>query len=143
MRDKLLTIYEETEKKSPLIHCITGGVSANFCANGILSVGGRPVCAHHPREVAEISASADALFVGLSGITRDKQRAICIALAVAGKKKIPAIFDAVGVACSSYRRRLAKKLIKRYKPTVIKGNYSEIYALYNDKITASGVDNSG
>lgn len=38
-------------EKQPLIHLITSPIAINDCANAILAVGGRPICAEHPEEV--------------------------------------------------------------------------------------------
>ena len=45
----------------PLIHCITNPISINQCANAVLATGGRPIMAEHPKEVREITGSAQAL----------------------------------------------------------------------------------
>lgn len=143
MKNKLIDISRKTRETEPLIHCIIGAVSANLCANGILSVGARPVCAQHPAEVSEITAKSNALLVNFSSITRERVYSIKRSLSEAKKRNIPVVIDAVGIACSKFRNRLIRKLIAGYKVDVIKGNYSEIYALYSKKYTASGVDDCG
>ena len=45
-----------------------------------------------------------------------------------------------GVACSGFRRRYVNKLLSISVPSVIKGNYSEIMAMYNAEYFSSGVD---
>ena len=35
-------------EKAPLVHCMTGAVSVNFCANAVLALGARPICAERP-----------------------------------------------------------------------------------------------
>ena len=47
-------------EKAPLVHCMTGAVSVNFCANAVLALGARPICAEHPAESAEIAVQAAA-----------------------------------------------------------------------------------
>lgn len=143
MKNKLIEISVKTRELSPLVHCITGEVSANICANGVLALGARPICAQHPREVEEITSSCDALLINFSGITSEKLKAIRISLNAAKKMDIPVVLDVVGIACSRYRKSIAKRIIKKYKPDVVKGNYSEIYALFDDSFTSSGVDDGG
>ncbi len=129
-----------TKNNSPLIHCITNPISINQCANTILALGAKPIMAEHPREVREITASADALLVNLGNITDVRMKSIMISVKEANKKAIPTVLDAVGVACSHLRRRFAKKLLNRYSPTLIKGNYSEIVALAESSYSSRGVD---
>ena len=96
--------------------------------------------AEHPLEVAEITATADGLLLNLANITDARIKSLQISAAVAMDKGVPVVLDAVGVACSGLRRKLALKLIENYRPTVIKGNCSEIMALYNPEYHSAGVD---
>lgn len=135
--DDLIT---KLRKNRPLIHCIVGPVASNFCANGALAIGARPIMAEHPLEVNEITASAQGLLLNLSGISDVKMESMKKAAVAAGENGIPTVIDAVGVSCSSLRRRFVLELLNIATPSVIKGNYSEIYALHNEKYHSSGVD---
>ena len=130
---------EETAKNS-LIHCITNPVSMNQCANTILSLGARPIMAEHPDEVTEITKTASSLLLNLGNITDARITSMRLALREANSIGIPVTLDAVGVACSSLRKTLAKLLMTFGRFAVIKGNYSEIMALYDDTYKAAGVD---
>lgn len=124
----------------PLIHCITNPISINQCANAVLAVGAKPIMAEHPKEASEITKTADALMLNIGNITNARMEAIPISLREATKKKIPVVLDVAGLACSSLRKDFVSKLLKEAVPTVIKGNYSEIFALYNEGYRSSGVD---
>ena len=113
---------------APLVHCMTGAVSVNFCANTVLALGARPICAEHPAESAEIAAQAAALSLSLANITEAKDCAMRLAAGAARTADIPMAFDAVGVGASMYRRELVKCYLAE-KPWLIKGNASEIRAL--------------
>lgn len=113
---------------APLVHCMTGAVSVNFCANTVLALGARPICAEHPEESAEIAAQAAALSLSLANITEVRDCAMRLAAGAAKAADIPMAFDAVGVGASMYRRELVKCYLAE-KPWLIKGNASEIRAL--------------
>lgn len=134
---KLLT---DIRKQQPLIHCITNPISINQCANTILAVGGRPMMAEHPGEVAEVTQTAKAIMLNLGNITDSRMESIGISGEIAAAADIPILLDVVGAACSRLRRNYANELFSKMIPTVIKGNYSEVYALYQDSYCASGVD---
>ncbi len=138
--DILNKIRNGVKQKSPLIHCITNPISINQCANAVLAAGGRPMMAEHPKEVGEITVTANALLLNLGNITDVRMESMLISAGVANKNDIPCVIDAVGVACSSHRRAYACSLIKGSRPAVIKGNYSEINALYNEGYSSAGVD---
>lgn len=133
-------IREDVELNHPLIHCITNPISINQCANALLAVGARPIMAEHPREVSEITVTAKALLLNLGNITDARMESMGISLKTAKDSHIPVILDAVGIACSGLRRNFVNELLDIAVPTVIKGNYSEINALYHGAYRSSGVD---
>ena len=136
-------ILSRLRENRPLVHCIVGPVSSNFCANGALAIGARPIMAEHPLESAEITSSACALLLNMSGITDGKMQAMTASALSAVKNNIPIVIDAVGVACSKLRREFALALMDKAVPAVLKGNYSEIYALYDGRYSSVGVDSNG
>lgn len=137
---ELNDIRKSVKNKRPLIHCITNPISINQCANAILAVGARPIMAEHPLEVREITETADALMLNLGNITDARMQSMRTSLEAAAAKGIPVILDAVGVACSALRRNFLTELLDIARPTVIKGNYSEIYALHHVAYRSAGVD---
>lgn len=134
------SIRSKVKECHPLIHCITNPISIHQCANAILAVGARPMMAEHPKEVREITQSADALLLNLGNITDARMESMLISAKAAKQKGIPIVLDAVGVACSALRREFAAELLKLVTPTVIKGNYSEINALFYETYRSAGVD---
>ena len=96
--------------------------------------------AEHPGEVAEITQTAGALMLNLGNITDIRMESIGTGAEIAKKADIPIVLDVVGIACSRLRRKYANELLSKVTPTVIKGNYSEVYGLYRDSYCASGVD---
>ncbi len=137
---KLLQIRQSVKFKKPLIHYITNPISINDCANMILAVGAKPIMAEHPLEVSEITAVSKSLGVNLGNITDNKMKSMLISGKISYEKKIPQVIDLVGVGCSKLRLDYAKKFISECHPNVIKGNMSEIKAIYGIKSSAKGID---
>lgn len=133
-------MIKEIADRSPLVHCITSPVAINDCANVVLAMGAKPFMAEHPKEVADITARAQALTVSLANVTDARMASIMISGSEAHDKNIPHIIDLVGVTCSKLRMNLAKEYIKKYKPSVIKGNVSEIKAVAGVDFSSIGVD---
>ncbi len=140
MKKKLNTLLKAARNNTSLVHAITNPISINQCANTILSAGAKPIMAEHPREVSSITKGADALLINLGNITDIRLKSIKRSVRTAEKHSIPWVLDLVGVACSPLRRNFANKLLKRNTPTVIKGNYSEIAALYSPMHKERGID---
>ena len=133
-------IRKTVKETQPLIHCITNPISINQCANGILAIGARPMMAEHPKEVSEITRTAQALMLNLGNITDARMESMLISAKTANEMGIPYLLDAVGIACSTRRREYVNALLNTAVPTVITGNYSEIQALYRDSYRSTGVD---
>ena len=97
-------IRKTVKQTQPLIHCITNPISINQCANGILAIGARPMMAEHPKEVSEITRTAQALMLNLGNITDARMESMLISAKTANEMGIPILLDAVGIACSTLRR---------------------------------------
>lgn len=138
--NKLLQIRQSVKSKKPLIHYITNQISINDCANMILAVGAKPIMAEHPLEVSEITAVSKSLGVNLGNITDNKIKSMLISGKTAYENKISQVIDLVGVGCSKLRLDYARKFISECHPNVIKGNMSEIKAIYGIKSSAKGID---
>ena len=124
-----------------LIHCITNEISCEMLANGILALGCKPVMADDPREVLDFTKQSQALFINLGHLSAEKEKAIRMAASYADQVCLPMVVDAVGVTVSSIRKSLVKDLLD-YRPTVLKGNMSEIRSLVGLKHHGVGVDAS-
>ena len=140
LKTQICETLNKIKRLCPLIHCITNPISITRCADSILSLGARPIMAEHPKEVIKITENADALLLNLGNITDVRMKSMLLSGRTAMKKIIPCVLDAVGISCSVLRKNYAKKLIRKTSPAIIKGNYSEILALYSDDYKTDGVD---
>ncbi len=131
-------LLESVRRKKPLIHCITNVVTVNDCANILLAAGARPTMAHHPFEAAEITAGCDALVCNF-GATEDYE-AMFLAAKEAAHLSHPIILDPVGAGGSTFRREKIRELMEQVSVTLIRGNASEMLALFRNEKTVVGVD---
>lgn len=122
-------------KEAPLIHCITHPIAVNDCANAVLALGARPIMAEHPKEAASIAQIARSLTVSLGNITDARAESIFLA----GNVR-PAVIDLVGITCSDFRMKLARRFLEECRPAVIKGNVSEIRAIAGAGFHNQGID---
>ncbi len=122
----------------PVVQCITNHVTVNAVANVLLMQEASPIMAHHIREVQEVQEGSSALLLNL-GATDDYE-AMLEAARAAKLAGHPIVIDPVGVGGSSYRREQMKKLLDVARPACIRGNFSEILAIYEDANTMHGLD---
>lgn len=140
MINQLKELIKTIKENKPLIHCITNPISINDCANAVLAVGANPIMAEHPKEVAEITKMSKSLAVNLGNVTDARLESIMISGKIARDNDIPCVIDLVGVACSKFRNDFAKSFIKECKPSVIKGNITEIKSIHSRHFSSNGVD---
>lgn len=129
MIKELCALRAQIKRERPLIHCITNPISINACANAILAAGARPIMAEHPREAAQITASAAAFVGNLGNITDIRIESIGLSMKEAAERGIPSVLDLVGTACSSLRLQFAAELIEKTSPSILKGNITELRAV--------------
>ena len=122
----------------PVVHCITNYVTVNDVANLILSMDASPIMAHHISEVDEVQISASALMINL-GATDDYE-AVRLAAKRAVGEEHPIVIDPVGIGVSTYRREFLLSLLEEVRPSCIRGNYSEIRAILENRNTLKGLD---
>lgn len=126
---------------APLIHNITNLVAMTPMANVLLAVGASPAMGHAREEVADLTALAGALTVNIGTPSPHWAEAMVEAAEAAGARGTPWVLDPVAVGATPYRRRIAGDLLAR-RPTVIRGNASEIRALVAEQGSGRGVDST-
>jgi hydroxyethylthiazole kinase len=129
-------------EKSPLIHNITNYVVMNNTANALRSIGASPVMAHSIDEVVEMTGIASALVLNIGTLDAEWVESMVLAGKTASKRNIPIVFDPVGAGATSYRTKVCKRIIEECKPSIIRGNASEILALSHANIQTKGVDST-
>lgn len=137
---KTFKLVSDLRRKRPLIHCISNTVTANDCANLLLSVGASPIMAQAADEMDEITARADALVLNTGTPDRDKFDACRIAGLRANACKVPVVLDPVGVGASRWRLENISSLLAEVKPSIIRANLGEAMALLGGDMHGHGVD---
>ncbi|XAR62741.1 Hydroxyethylthiazole kinase [Bertholletia excelsa] len=125
-------------QRSPLVQCITNFVSMDLMANTLLSAGASPAMIHSLQEIPDFTPIADALCINVGTLTADWLPAMKAAAAAATAAGKPWVLDPVAAGVSVFRLNACLELVE-LKPTVIRGNASEIMALTK----ASGGHNKG
>lgn len=123
----------------PLVHCITNGVVAGFTANVLLAVGASPAMVPAIEEVDEFVRIAGSLLVNVGTVTSTDAEAMLRAAATASETGTPWVLDPVAAGALTYRTGIVSRLL-RYRPSVIRGNASEILAVSGLEGASRGVD---
>ena len=126
----------------PLIYNITNYVAMNFSANVLLALGASPIMSNAVDEAEEIARQADALVVNIGTLDNNWLDAMCRAGRIMSERHKNIVLDPVGAGFTSYRLKASSRIIEECRPTVIKGNASEILALSGRSVAGRGVDSN-
>ena len=114
--------------KAPLVHNITNYVAMDISANVLLAIGASPAMVHAIEEVEEFVSFSSALVVNLGTLSPSWIDAMVKAARRARERSIPWVLDPVGAGATALRNEAVARLIAE-KPTLIRGNASEILAV--------------
>lgn len=120
---------ESLRKSAPLIQCITNFVSMDLVANVLLAAGASPAMIHSVEEIPDFTPKVHALYINVGTLTPDWLPAMKMAAAVANESKRPWVLDPVAAGASGFRLKACLDLLK-LRPTVVRGNGSEILSLF-------------
>lgn len=132
----------ELRHKRPLVHNITNYVVMDVSANALLSIGASPVMAHAAEEVREMVSLAGALVLNIGTLSHHWIEAMLAAGDEAFARRIPVIVDPVGAGATRLRTETALRLLWEIKPTIVRGNASEILSLAQAGGATKGVDST-
>jgi hydroxyethylthiazole kinase len=127
---------------APLVQNITNYVAMDLSANLLLAIGAAPAMIHAEDEAAEFAALASALVVNIGTLSPPWVRAMTAAARAAASHGKPWVLDPVGCGATAYRTAAARELLA-LRPTLVRGNASEILALAgHNRVATRGVDST-
>ncbi len=141
MHTDISSSLEKLRSIGPLIHNITNQVVKNSSANALLAIGASPVMAHAIEEVKDMVALAGSLVINTGTITTARLESMMAAAITAHDLNKPWVLDPVGAGATPFRLKSNKQLLE-LKPSVVRGNASEIVALFTGESGGKGVDSS-
>lgn len=135
------TYLHHMRATAPLVHNITNYVAMNIMANVLLAAGVSPAMVHAREEVAEFAALAQALSVNIGTLDPAWAEAMELAAKVMIAHDRPWVLDPVGVGATRFRQDVCARLLD-LRPSVIRGNASEILALAGIGAKGRGADSA-
>ena len=128
MKESLWELVLSVRSNAPLVHNITNYVVMNTTANALLAAGASPIMAHAHAEVQDMVSICSALVINIGTLDEYWIKSMELAAAKANTINKPWVLDPVGAGATPLRDDTVAMLLQ-YKPTVIRGNASEIMAL--------------
>ena len=136
----LAQVLENLRKKNPLILSLTNNVVQNITANMLLAVGAAPVMLNDAAECEQLlSVCANGLLVNVGTLSHPQAEPMRNAVDAAHAAGVPWVLDPVAVGLLRFRTEFCHELLAM-RPTLIRGNASEIMALAGEAAGGRGTD---
>lgn len=126
---------------APLTQCLTNYVAMNIAANTLLAAGAAPAMVHTVQESGEFARIAHAVTINIGTLSPAWVEGMVAAATAANAVGTPWVFDPVAHFATPYRAEVARRLLM-LRPTIVRGNASEILALGGGETAAKGVDSA-
>ena len=137
-----LNIVEALRHQNSLVICITNDVVRTFTANGLLAIGASPIMSECSEDLKDLIVNASALLINIGTLTPEKVGYYKEAIKLAKEYDVPIILDPVGCHAGAYRLSVVLDLIKTNAISLLRGNQSEIKAIYDALSPADTANNS-
>lgn len=128
IKQNIVKAVEEVRATNPMAGSVTNTVTIDFVANAQLAVGGSAAMVYLPDEGECLVAAGGAVYLNMGTQFPIYTETIPRTAAAAFNAGKPWVIDPVGIGIGKQRSDLLLK-VKQYKPTIIRGNASEIIAL--------------
>ena len=138
--ERVIEAWTQLQTQQPLVQCITNSVAANYAANVLLAAGASPAMIDNPFEAESFTQISGALSINLGTPSTEQMQAMHIAARTAQLHAKPWVLDPVGYGPILSWRSEATDQLLAFKPTVIRGNASEISTLAGNQVESKGVD---
>ena len=128
IRAAIKSAVEQVKATNPLAPSITNTVTQDFVANAQLAVGGSAAMLYMPDECEDMAKIAPAFYINMGTTMPFYAETLPKAAQALLANQKPWVLDPVGIGLSNLRTGILRQL-RSYKPTIIRGNASEILAL--------------
>lgn len=138
---ELAAVHRDLRAQAPLVQCLTNYVSMDLVANLLNAAGASPAMVHDDHEAGEMATLASAVVVNIGTPSPSWVSGMHAAASVAHERGVPWVLDPVAVGATAYRRETVTALLG-HRPTVVRGNASEVLALASATAAGRGVDST-
>lgn len=128
IQSQIIQAVESVKKTNPMAGSITNSVTINFVANAQLAVGGAAAMVYLPDEGEFLAQAGKATYINVGTLLPIYEKTLIKTAKVLHEMQKPWVLDPVAIGIGSLRTMCLSEF-KEYKPTVIRGNASEIIAL--------------
>ncbi len=134
-----MLLVNKMKSNRPLVHCMTNDVVQEITADVLLASGASPAMIIAQEECEDFARIANTLLVNVGTIFPERVQAMVSAIETMNNMNKPWVLDPVAAGVIPWRDEVLKRLLE-LRPTVVRGNASEIMALVGASNGGKGVD---
>ncbi|NCC82299.1 MAG: hydroxyethylthiazole kinase, partial [Clostridia bacterium] len=128
IKNQIFETVRTVKDTNPMAGSITNTVTINFVANAQLAVGGSAAMVYLPDEGEFLALAGGATYINVGTLFPIYEETLPLTAKILFDNQKPWVLDPVAIGIGSLRTKLLLNF-KEYKPSVIRGNASEIIAL--------------
>lgn len=128
IQNQVIQAVETVKGANPMAGSITNTVTINFVANAQLAVGGSAAMVYLPDEGEFLAKVGGATYINVGTLLPVYEQTLPHIAKVLHDTGKPWVLDPVAIGIGSLRTQLLRQF-REYKPSIIRGNASEIIAL--------------
>ena len=128
IKKQIIEAVNKVKAANPMAGSITNSVTINFVANAQLAVGGSAAMVYLPDEGEFIANAGGATYINVGTLMPIYEETLPRTAKALFETKKPWVLDPVAIGIGELRTKLLLGF-KEYKPSVIRGNASEVIAL--------------
>ncbi|QQE78706.1 hydroxyethylthiazole kinase [Alicyclobacillus sp. SO9] len=128
IKSQIIQAVETVRRTNPMTGSITNTVTINFVANAQLAVGGSAAMVYLPDEGELLANAGGATYINVGTLFPIYEETLPRTAKALYNSEKPWVLDPVAIGIGSLRTKLLQQF-QSYKPSVIRGNASEIIAL--------------
>ena len=128
IKKQIIEAVNKVKAANPMAGSITNSVTINFVANAQLAVGGSAAMVYLPDEGEFMANTGGATYINVGTLTPIYEETLPRTAKALFEAKKPWVLDPVAIGIGGLRTKLLLGF-KEYKPSVIRGNASEVIAL--------------
>lgn len=128
IRKQIIETVKIVKDTNPMAGSITNTVTINFVANAQLAAGGSAAMVYLPDEGEFLALAGGATYINVGTLFPIYEETLPLTAKTLFDNQKPWVLDPVAIGIGSLRTKLLMNF-KEYKPSVIRGNASEIIAL--------------
>ena len=128
IRKQIIEAVRTVKDTNPMAGSITNTVTINFVANAQLAAGGSAAMVYLPDEGEFLALAGGATYINVGTLFPIYEETLPLTAKILFDNQKPWVLDPVAIGIGSLRTKLLLNF-KEYKPSVIRGNASEIIAL--------------